>query len=231
MHETRSPLHRVSTRADRRDGTASGPRKRQELDNQRAQLRHFCQTQGWRIVDEYTDEESGGKADRAGFQRMWGDAALRRFDVLLFWSLDRFSREGVLETLRHLERLDSFGVAWRSHTEQYLDSCGIFREAVLAILATVAKQERIRLGERTRAGMERVREKGCRSGRPVGRPRVVFRRDKVAELRKEGLSWRQIAKSLSASPTSVRRAHAAAVADQSGTLEALPKRGEVPADA
>ena len=43
------------------------------------------------------------------------------------WSLDRLSREGVKATLDHLEELTSYGVAWRSHTEEYLDSCGIFK--------------------------------------------------------------------------------------------------------
>jgi hypothetical protein len=56
--------------------------------------------------------------------------------------LDRFSREGVLETLQHLQRLNAWGVNWRSYTEAYLDSCGAFRDAVLSILATIAKQER-----------------------------------------------------------------------------------------
>jgi DNA invertase Pin-like site-specific DNA recombinase len=69
--------------------------------------------------------------------------------VLLFWSLARLSREGVLETLQHLQRLTSYGIAWRSFTEQYLDSTGIFREAVIGILAAIAKQERVRPAERT----------------------------------------------------------------------------------
>src|SRR5262249_22240815 len=162
----------------------------QEVDNQRRQLREFCQTQGWEIVTEYSDEESGAKNDRDGFQRMWRDAAQRRFDVLLFWALDRFSREGVLETLNYLQRLNSYGINWRSHTEHYLDSCGVFREAILAILAAIAKQERIRISERTRAGLARAREKGTRTGRPIGRPRVVFHRDQVEDLRRQGLSWR-----------------------------------------
>src|SRR5947208_12125755 len=100
---------------------------------------------------------------------MFEDASRRKFDVLLFWSLDRFSREGVLETLQHLQRLTSYGVGWKSFTEQYLDSCGVFRDAVLSILATIAKQERIRLSERTVAGLERARK----AGRIGGRPRVV----------------------------------------------------------
>jgi DNA invertase Pin-like site-specific DNA recombinase len=198
---------RVSTRADKRDGNDATQRKRQEVDNQRRQLRQFCDVQGWEIVTEYIDEESGAKSDRAGFLRMWQDARQRKFDVLLFWALDRFSREGVLETLNYLQRLTSYGINWRSHTEQYLDSTGIFREAVIAILAAVAKQERIRTGERTRAGLDRAREKGTRSGNPIGRPRLVIRRDQVMTLRKEGLSWRQIALRLSASIAAIRRIH------------------------
>ena len=116
--------------------------------------------------------------------------------------------------------MNSLGINWRSHTEQYLDSCGVFREAVLAILAAIAKQERIRISERTRAGLDRAREKGTRSGRPIGRPRLVLRRDHVLELRKEGLSWRQIAVRLHASPTAVRRAHAAEIAASHACPEA-----------
>src|SRR5580692_6890476 len=182
---TRAALYlRVSTRTDKRSDEDARQRKRQDVENQRRQLREFCEVQGWQIIDEYIDEESGAKSDRAGFQRMWHDAAQRRFDVLLFWALDRFSREGVLETLNYLQRLNSLGISWRSHTEQYLDSCGVFREAVLAILAAIAKQERIRISERTRAGLDRAREKGTRSGKAIGRPRLVLRRDHVTDLRK-----------------------------------------------
>lgn len=58
---------RVSTKSDKRDDDAARQRKRQDVENQRRQLREFCHTQGWQIVDEYTDEESGAKSHRAGF--------------------------------------------------------------------------------------------------------------------------------------------------------------------
>ena len=47
----------------------------------------------------------------------------------------------------------------RDRFKQYLDSCGIFKDAVLSILATIAKQERIRLSERTMAGLEKARKR------------------------------------------------------------------------
>src|SRR5215467_14429257 len=103
--------------------------------NQVAQLREYCQKQGWKVAAEYIDKASGKHADREQFQAMFDAAYHRQFDVVLFWSLDRFSREGVLETLQHLQKLTSYGVAFKSFTEQYLDGTGVFRDAVLAILA------------------------------------------------------------------------------------------------
>jgi hypothetical protein len=38
---------------------------------------------------------------------------------------------GVLETLQHLNWLTSYGVGYRSFTEQYFDSCDIFKGAVI----------------------------------------------------------------------------------------------------
>jgi DNA invertase Pin-like site-specific DNA recombinase len=120
---------------------------------------------GWTISCEYAGRESCAKRDRIEFQEMSRDAAHRRFDLLLFWSLDRFTREGVLETLTHLNRLTGAGVDYRSFTEPYFDSCGICKDAVISILATIAKQERIRLSERVQAGLARARGQGKRLGR------------------------------------------------------------------
>jgi DNA invertase Pin-like site-specific DNA recombinase len=120
---------------------------------------------------------------------------------VLFWSLDRFSREGVLETLHHLQRLAQYGVGYRSFTEQYLDSSGIFKDAVLSILATIAKQERIRLSERTIAGLEKAR----REGRIGGRPTVVVDRDRIARMDEEGFTLAEIAEKMGISAATACR--------------------------
>lgn len=79
---------------------------------------------------------SKSERDRPNFKRMFDAASRREFDLVLFCALDRFSREGVLPTLHHLQRLDGYGVAWRSYTEQYLDSTGVFKDAVISIMTT-----------------------------------------------------------------------------------------------
>jgi DNA invertase Pin-like site-specific DNA recombinase len=162
--------------------------KGQEVENQLRQLRDFSVLQGWTVVCEYVDHESGSTNDRAEFKAMFKDASQRKFEVLLFWALDRLSREGVLETLQHLNRLTACGIGYRSFTEQYFDSCGVFKDAVIAIIATVAKQERVRISQRVRAGLDVARSKGTR----LGRPRVTVDSARIALLRAQGKSWREI---------------------------------------
>jgi DNA invertase Pin-like site-specific DNA recombinase len=175
--------------------------KGQETENQLVQLRDFAAKQDWQITHEYIDRETGGTADRAQFQAMFADASRRKFDLVLFWSLDRLSREGVLETLQHLNRLTSYCVGYKSFTEQYLDSCGIFKDAVIGILAVIAKQERVRLSERTKAGLAIARSKGRR----IGRPRLRVQPAEIARLKAQGHSLRAIGRQLGIGDGSVRR--------------------------
>jgi DNA invertase Pin-like site-specific DNA recombinase len=180
--------------------------KGQATDNQLIQLREFSQNQHWAVIREYEDHESGGKADRTEFRVMLQDAATRKFDVLVFWSLDRLTREGTLATLKYLELIESYGVHWRSLTEPWIDSAGPFRDVIISLLASLAKQERVRISERVRAGLARAKQYGTRSGRSIGRPAALFRRDQALELRAQGLSWRKIAQIVGVSATTVRRA-------------------------
>lgn len=178
---------------------------RQENQNQLLQMKKFVKAQGW-AVSLFEDQESGKTDQRSAFQAMLQAAARREFDVVVFWSLDRFSREGALPTLNHLNTLSSYGVGFRSFTEPYLDSCGLFRDAIVAILGTIAKQERVRLSERVKAGLERSKVSGTRSGKPIGRPRRVFDREKVQDFRKQGLGFGAIAGKLGISKSTVKRA-------------------------
>jgi DNA invertase Pin-like site-specific DNA recombinase len=165
---------------------------KQECENQLLQLRTFAASQGWEVAAEFVDQGiSGGTSDRPAFQEMFSAASKRKFDVLLFWSLDRLSREGALETLQQLNRLSGYGVGYRSFTEQYLDSCGIFKDAVLSILAVVAKQERVRRSERTKASIERRRAEGKRVG-----PETRIDHSRVRALRAEGKSFPAIAREM-----------------------------------
>jgi DNA invertase Pin-like site-specific DNA recombinase len=91
----------------------------QDHANQLEQLREFASRQGWEIVTEYRDTASGsGRRTRPQFDAVMLAASQRKFDLLLFWALDRLSREGVVNTLGYLEQLRTWaavGVATHSH--------------------------------------------------------------------------------------------------------------------
>ena len=172
--------------------------KDQQLENQLRQLREYATTQEWVVVETICDVASGGKSasERQGLGRVLLLAHQRKFDVLLFWSLDRLSREGSRKTIAYLTTLEAHGIDWHSYSEPYLSTLGVFKDALIALLSALAKQERARISERTKAGMERARANGKTFGRPRTSPgRIV----EAKQLRAEKLSFGEIGKRLGVS--------------------------------
>jgi len=94
----------------------------QDPENQRGPLLKMAESLNIEVVSEYVDTMSGGSADRPQFQQMLKDAQKHPFDIILVWSLDRFSREGIISTLSYLETLRSFNVGLRSLQEGWLNT-------------------------------------------------------------------------------------------------------------
>jgi len=189
--------------------------KGQDVENQLLQLRTFAAKEGWEIVQAYVDHISGGQKDKPEFSKMMLGAYQKQFDVVLFWSLDRFTREGVTATLKYLEELDGYKIAWHSYSEQYLTSAlGEFKHVVIAVLAAVARQEKIRIQERVKAGLDRAKADGFKrtDGRAGGRPTAAFDRQKAMELHKAGKSLRTIAAELNTTAPTLQRFFKASIA-------------------
>ena len=184
---------RVSTKAEK---------GRQDPQVQLRQLRRFAASQHWKVTVEYVDHESGAKADRPEFKRMMTAASKREFDVVLFWSVDRFSREGILPVLSNLKRLTDYGVKYRSLQEEYIDTTHEWGDLIAAFAAKLAELERKRIRQRVMAGLEAARAKG----KTLGRPRVLVNRTKVWALKDAGRSIRQIAATMKLSHGTAQRA-------------------------
>lgn len=138
---------------------------KQEVDNQLLQLREYCAQIGHLVVGEYVDVISGKETKRQGYDEMFLHVHQARFDMILFWDLSRFSRAGTLYTLQKLKELDNAGVEWESFQEPYFRSAGQFKDVVISVISTVARIEREKISERTKAGLERARKAGA----PIGK--------------------------------------------------------------
>jgi DNA invertase Pin-like site-specific DNA recombinase len=149
---------------------------------------------GYSIAREYVEQESGSKGVeyRKKLAEMFDDAARREFDLLLVWSLDRFSREGMAATVAHMQRLTSHGVAFRSFTEEHLSTENeLVQNILLAVLASLAKLEREKISQRTKAGLERARARG----KTLGRPKFSDGdREKLRRALDTGESWHAVSR-------------------------------------
>jgi DNA invertase Pin-like site-specific DNA recombinase len=113
----------------------------QELDNQRTEILPFIDRRGWKLVHTFEDVMSGqkGEKDRPGFAAMLKAAHQRKFDILVFWALDRLTREGTRATLNCLQRLEPKGVGYVSYQEQWLDSTGPFKDVMISMFRDTRK--------------------------------------------------------------------------------------------
>lgn len=151
---------------------------KQEADNQLIQLRDYCNRMDHNIIHEYVDIISGKETSRPQYDEMFRHAHKRLFDMVLFWDISRFSRAGTLHTLQKLKELENLGIKWHSYQDAYLSSVGEFKDVVISIMSTLAKIERDKISERTKAGLARSPKKHLIGKRGKDKKPRKFRKDK-----------------------------------------------------
>ncbi len=168
---------------------------------QEEELRRWADRLGFEVAAIYANTASGARSDRAALAAVLAGARRREFDVLLIWSLDRLSREGIGPMARYMEQLRQGGIRVMSYQEPWVDTASPVWDLLLAVFAWVAQQERQRIGERVRAGQARARAEGVRLGRKT---RVVDLQD-LQVRRAQGQGWRRIARAMRVPTTTLRR--------------------------
>jgi len=136
--------------------------------NQIEPLKEFCKSMNWNVKFIFIDKKSGADSNRPEFQKMLSLARQHHFDLLLVWSLDRFSREPLLNTFRYLEQLERHNIRLKSYTDgidtgEMSDS----GELIMMVLFWISKNERDKISRRTKAGIQRLKNIGqYKGGRP-----------------------------------------------------------------
>jgi DNA invertase Pin-like site-specific DNA recombinase len=172
---------------------------RQTAENQLIELQQLAAARGFESA-VYEEVESAVKS-RPVLERMLGDARTGRVRAIMVWALDRLHRSmiGSIQTVLECDRI---GVPVVSVREPWLDTSGPVRPLLVAIFGWVAEQERARLIERTRAGLERARREGKRLGRP---PESTVLLHAAAELVARGTPVAEAARLKGVSRTTLRR--------------------------
>ena len=190
----------------------------QKCEMQLAELREYVSRRGWEPAGEYVDTGwSGAKASRPEFDRLMRDAGKRVVDVILCWKLDRFGRS-LLHCKTAIEQLRAHGVRFIATSQNIdTDESNPTSRFLLHVLMAAAEFERELIHERSVLGQKRYRAQyqagkvgkdvHSKSGKdlPVGRPRRIFARARVFELRAAGHSYRHIARLVGIGEGTVRR--------------------------
>jgi putative DNA-invertase from lambdoid prophage Rac len=171
----------------------------QTTENQKPEVEQLVSGRGFQVVSTYEEQMSAVKK-RPAYEQMLKDARKGKFHVVITWALDRLNRS-MVGTLNDVLELDRIGVQVISVKETWLDTSGPIRNLLLGIFGWVAEQERARLVERTKAGMEQARRRGSR----IGRPRARLDEDRLRELRGQGLSVRKIAEAMKVGSSTIQR--------------------------
>jgi DNA invertase Pin-like site-specific DNA recombinase len=177
------PVAAIYLRVSKSDGS-------QSVENQRPEVEQLARGRGFEVAHVYEEQASAAK-HRPIFEGMLKDAKRGKFKALIVWSLDRFGRS-MTGNLADVLELDRLGVTVISVRESWLDTGSPVRSLLIAIFSWVAEQERARLIERTKAGLQAARRRGAK----IGRPRRRVDLDRARELRGEGQSLRAVAKDL-----------------------------------
>jgi len=163
---------------------------KQDYENQLLQLKEFSKKNNWKIVKVYAETISGKETNRPIFKEMFSDASKRKFDGILVWALDRFTREGTEKVWYYISLLNSYNIKFISYQEPLLNTNNeLARDIVLTVMGSLAKQERLRISARTKAGLERARLKGIKLGKKPISDKI---KKKIIKLREQGKSYREI---------------------------------------
>jgi DNA invertase Pin-like site-specific DNA recombinase len=167
--------------------------QQQHSENQLEPLQQFCKERGFEVVKVYAEN---GSAWTEGHQPQWkrliADASHRHFDVVVTWSLDRITREGIDTIFLRIKTLKSYGVTLLSYQESWLETLGTMADLFIALLSWVANFESGRRSERTKAGIARKKlhgggargpDKKKRKRRTIKRP-VYFEPEGQAQTEK-----------------------------------------------
>jgi DNA invertase Pin-like site-specific DNA recombinase len=177
----------------------------QHVEAQLGPLREWASRRGGPVA-EYADVGVSGSRDRRpALDRLMRDCRAGRVEVVAIVKLDRAAR-----SLAHLvalvAELDALGVGLVV-LDQAIDTGTAHGRLLLGVLGAVGQFERDLIVDRTRAGLDAARRRGARLGRPPAlAPDVV---ERARALRSLGASWRDAARQVGASVTTLRRALAA----------------------
>jgi DNA invertase Pin-like site-specific DNA recombinase len=192
---------------------------KQDYAYQVRELQEFAKRSGWNVAEYLEKESAKAGSNRPALKRLMADAALRKFDVVLVWKIDRFGRS-TGEFCQNTVTLDSLGIRFIACSQGIdTDKRNPLSKMLMHLLAVFAEFELDMIHERVQEGVDnyqklyaagkvgagKQRESKSKRNLPLGGQTRIFRRELAAELKAGGMSMRAIGRQLKVPLTTLRR--------------------------
>ena len=163
----------------------------QTTENQILKLKEIVEINNWDLVDIYIDEVISGKKGRdkrPEFDRLCKDMVRRKFNRILVWDISRLGR-----SLQHL--VEFLSEVQSVNCNLYINQSGLDTSTpsgrmMFQMVGVFAEFEREMISERVKSGLDRVRAKGKKLGRPITVTEEV--KSQVRYLLDQGLPYSEI---------------------------------------
>ena len=177
--------------------------KEQTTENQRLELKSYCDRMNYEIVKIYEDEVSGAKSreKRPAYNKLCQDAFLKKFDAIIGWDVSRFGRS-MKEFVSFLSDMDDKGIGVIA-VKNGLDTVSSSGRMMMKLIGVLEEWNREMLIERTNAGLART----VANGTKLGRKKITndTMTAQIIELRNSKKSIRAIASEVGVSTATVQR--------------------------
>lgn len=170
---------------------------KQDLDTQLLPLREYCRARWFEIYKEYTDKMSWWKESRPELNKLLEDAHKRKYDSVLVFRFDRFSRS-TSQLIRSLDLFNNLNINFISYSEN-IDTSSPAWKVLFTMISAFSEFEKSIIQERVRAWLDKARKQG----KILWRPKIDWDIDKIAELRERWFSFDKIAKKMKLKKTYV----------------------------
>ena len=194
---------RVSTEEQAKEGLS--------VDAQIDKCESFCKARGWEVFKVYKDSGfSAGSLNRPALELLLRDAEDKRFNIILVYKIDRFSRK-LKDLITILEDLKMKGINFTSVTEQ-IDTTSAMGEAFFQIIGVFAQLERGMVKERVQLSFDRKINLGealyrapfgyiYQNKKLVKHPENAEKVKEIFEMWNAGINYKEICKKFDISPS------------------------------
>ena len=177
--------------------------KEQTTENQRLELKSYCDRMNYEIVKIYEDEVSGAKSreKRPAYNELCQDAFLKKFDAIIGWDVSRFGRS-MKEFVSFLSDMDDKGIGVIA-VKNGLDTVSSSGRMMMKLIGVLEEWNREMLIERTNAGLARTVANGTKLGRKSVLTPSIKRR--IMGAKENGLSIRKISDEIGINRGAIQR--------------------------